>query len=75
MSAKELMLSNCGAVENFWKSLGLHRYQSSKCSRNQAWIFVVRTVVEAEALILWSLDAKNWLNGKDPDAGKDWVQE
>ena len=23
----------------------------------------------------WSPDAKNWLTGKDPDAGKDWGQE
>ena len=27
------------------------------------------------ALILWPPDAKSWLIGKDPDAGKDWVQE
>ena len=25
--------------------------------------------------ILWPHDAKNWLIGKDPDAGKDWGQE
>ena len=25
--------------------------------------------------ILWPPDAKNWLIGKDPDAGKDWRQE
>ena len=25
--------------------------------------------------ILWLPDAKNWLIGKDPDAGKDWRQE
>ena len=30
---------------------------------------------EAEAPILWPPDAKNWLIGKDPDAGKDWEQE
>ena len=24
---------------------------------------------------MWLPDAKNWLNGKDPDAGKDWRQE
>ena len=29
----------------------------------------------AEAPILWAPDAKNWLTGKDPDAGKDWRQE
>ena len=26
-------------------------------------------------LILWPPDAKNWLTWKDPDAGKDWMQE
>ena len=30
---------------------------------------------EAEAPILWPPDMKNWLIGKDPDAGKDWRQE
>ena len=42
---------------------------------NQPWIFIGRTDAEAEALILWSPDAKSWLTGKDPDAGKDWGQE
>ena len=26
-------------------------------------------------LVLWSSDVKNWLIGKDSDAGKDWRQE
>ena len=30
---------------------------------------------EAEAPILWPPDVKNWLIGKDYDAGKDWRQE
>ena len=30
---------------------------------------------EAEAPLLWPSDAKSWLIGKDPDAGKDWGQE
>ena len=30
---------------------------------------------DAEARILWPPDVKNWLIGKDPDAGKDWRQE
>ena len=42
---------------------------------NQSWIFIGRTDAEAEALILWPPDAKNWLIGKDPDAAKDWRQE
>ena len=42
---------------------------------NQPWIFLARTDAEAEAPILWPLDAKSQLIGKDPDAGKDWRQE
>ena len=41
---------------------------------NQSWI-IGRTDVEAETPILWPPDAKSWLNGKDPDAGKDWRWE
>ena len=42
---------------------------------NQLWIFIGRTDAEAETPILWPPDAKSWLTGKDPDAGKDWGQE
>ena len=42
---------------------------------NETWIFIGRTDVEAEALILWPPDGKSRLIGKDPDAGKDWGQE
>ena len=42
---------------------------------NQSWIFIGRTDAAAEAPIIWPPDAKNWLTGKDPDAGKDWRQE
>ena len=44
---------------------------------NQSWIFIGRTDAEAETetLILWPPHAKNWLIGKDPDAGKDWMWE
>ena len=42
---------------------------------NQYWIFIGRTDAEDEAPILWLPDVKNWLIGKDPDAGKDWRQK
>ena len=42
---------------------------------NQSWIFIESTDAEAETPILWPPDAKNWLFGKDLDAGKDWRQE
>ena len=43
--------------------------------RNQPWILIERTDAEADAPILWPPDVKNWLIGKDPDAGKDWRWE
>ena len=42
---------------------------------NQPWIFIETTDAEAEAPIVWPLDVKSQLIGKDPDAGKDWGQE
>ena len=37
---------------------------------NQSWIFIGRTDAEAESPVPWSPDMKNWLTGKDPDAGR-----
>ena len=42
---------------------------------NQLWILIGRIDVEAEAPVFWSPDAKSWLIGKLPDAGKDWGQK
>ena len=42
---------------------------------NQSWIFIGRTDAEAETPLLWPPDVKNWLSGKDPDAGKDRRRE
>ena len=42
---------------------------------NQPWIFIGRTVAEAEAPMLWPPDAKSQIIGKDPVVGKDWEQE
>ena len=39
---------------------------------NQPWIFIGRTAVEAEALVIWPTESAHW---KDPDAGKDWRQK
>ena len=39
---------------------------------DQSWVFTGRTDAEAETPILWPPDAKSWLNGKDPEAGRDW---
>ena len=40
---------------------------------NQPWIFIGRT--DAEAPIVWLPGVKSQLNGKGPDAGKDWRQK
>ena len=44
-------------------------------NRDQSWIFIGSTDVEAETPILWPPDVKSWLIWKDPDAGKNWRQE
>ena len=42
---------------------------------NQSWVSIGGTDAEAEAPVLQPPDVKNWLTGKDPDAGRDWRQE
>ena len=42
---------------------------------NQSWIFIGRTDAEAETPVLRPPAVKNWLIGKDLDAGKDWRRE
>ena len=75
LNTEELMLLNCGIGEDSWESLGLKEIKPVYSKGNQPWIFIGETDAEAEAPILWPPDGKNWLTGKDPDAGKDWRQE
>ena len=70
----ELDHKECWVPKNFW-TVDFKEIQPVHPKGNQSWIFIGRTDVEAEALILKLPDAKNWLTGKDPDAGKDWGQE
>ena len=42
---------------------------------NQCWIFIRMTYADTETPTLGPPDAKNWLIGEDPDAGKDWRQK
>ena len=46
-----------------------------KVKVNQSWIPFGRTDAGAEPPIIWPPDAKNQLNGKDPDAGKNGRQQ
>ena len=68
------MLLNC-SVGDFESPLDCKEIQPVYPKGNESWIFFVRTDVEAETPILWPPDAKSWLIGKDPDAGKDWKWE
>ena len=69
MSAEELMLSNCGAREDFWESLEIKPVNPKG---NHFRIFIEKNDAEAETPKLWPPDVKNWLIWKDSDAGKDW---
>ena len=71
LSAKELMLLNCGVGEDSWESLDQQGNQTSK--GNRSWIFTGRTDVEAP--ILWLPDGKSRHIRRDPDAEKIWRQE
>ena len=76
LSTKELMLLNCGVGEDSWESpLDCKEIKPVNPKGNQSWIFIGRTDAETETPILWPPDAKNWLIGKNPDAGKDSRQE
>ena len=57
------------------RSLGSKEIKPVNSEGNRPWIFTGRTDAEAETLILWPPDTKNWLIWKDPDAGKDWRRE
>ena len=65
------MLLNYGARETLESLLDSKEIKPINPKGNQTWIFIGRTD-EAEDLIFWPLVVKNWLIGKDPDAGKDW---
>ena len=55
--------------------LDCHEIKPVHSKGNQSWIFIGRTDAEAEAPILWPVDVKNSLIGKDSDAEKDWSRE
>ena len=68
--------AECRRIDAFelwcWRRLLRVPWTEVHYKGNQSWIFIGRTDVEAKAPILWPPDEKNWLIGKDPDAGKDW---
>ena len=61
--------------KTFVSPLNCNEIQPVLPKGDQSWVFIGRTDIEAETLILWPPDAKNWLIWNDPDAGKDWRWE
>ena len=49
--------------------------QAAHSKGDQSWDFFGRNDAKAENTIVWPPHTKNWLTGKDPDAGRDWGQE
>ena len=79
----ELDYKESWALKNWWfwtvvlektleSPLDHKEIQLANPKGNQSWIFIGNTVAKAETPIRWPPDVKNWLIGKDPDAGKDW---
>ena len=69
------MLSNWCLEKTLKKTLGNKEIKPVNSKGNQPWIFTKRTDAKAEAPILWTLDAKHQVIGKDSDSGKVWGQE
>ena len=76
----------CWALKNscFWtvvlekalkSPLDCKEIQQVHPKENQFWKFIGRTDAKSEAPLFWPPAGKNWLFGKDPDAGKDWREE
>ena len=75
LSAKELMLLNCGVEKTLESPLDCKEIQPIHPKGDQSFVFIGRTDAEAETPILPPPDVKSLLIGKDPDGGKDRRQE
>ena len=58
LSAKELMLLNCGLENTVESPLDCKEIHPVHPKGTQSWIFIGKTDAEAETLILWSLDVR-----------------
>ena len=71
--------AECWRIDAFelwcWRRLLRVPWTTRRSNQSPSWVFIGRTDVEAEAAILSPPDVKRWLIGKNPNAGKDWVQE
>ena len=70
------MIKNLPTMQETWVwSLGLEDPLEVHPKGDQSWVFIGKTDAEAETPVLWLPNAKSWVIGKDPDAGRDWGQE
>ena len=75
LSTEELMLLNCHG-EDSWEFFGLlWRSNKSILKEISPEYSLEELRLKLKLQLPWSPDAKNWLIGKDPDAGRDWRQE
>ena len=74
-STKELIVWTVVFEKTLESLLGYKEIKPVNPKEHQSWLFIGRTDAEAEAPVLWPPNVKNWLIGKDPDAGKDWRKE
>ena len=70
LSAKELMLLNCGVGKTFESLWDHKKIKPLNTKENQPWTFTGRTDAEAEAPILWPPDVKSQLFEKTLILGK-----
>ena len=59
MNNEDLMLLNCGVEKTLESPLDCKEIQPVHLKRDQSWVFIERTDVEAEIPILWPPDAKS----------------
>jgi len=69
------MISNLALEKTLESPLNTNDTKPVNPKGNQLWIFIWGTDVGAEAPVFWPPDVKNWITGKDLDAGKDWGWE
>ena len=58
LSAEELMHLNCGVGETLKSPLDCKEIQPVHPNRDQSWVFIGRTDVEAETPLFWPPDVK-----------------
>ena len=75
LSAKELSFWTVVLEKTLESPLDCKQIQPVHSEGDQPWDFFGRNDAKAETPVLWPPHAKNWLIGKDSDAGTDWGQE